>query len=210
MERTVIRSALRGQTTIAQTVRMSRSMALYNHQHLRYQSSSPTVFSGSFWKSLVPKPFRPKPKSTVDWGVPDYAPDMKKKKRKAKDWNPATFFIVIFLFIGSMSINMIALKKDYAAFTRRAEVRIGLLREVVEKLQRGEEVDVEKALGSGDPEKEAEWEEVLREIEQDESIKNAKKTIKAREEVAESRPEPQSPPSPGSPKPKPTNYSSFF
>ena len=65
----------------------------------------------------------------------------------------------MFLFIGSMSIQMIALKKDHAAFMRRADVRIGQLREVVEKLQNGEEVDVEKVLGTGDAEKEREWEE---------------------------------------------------
>jgi hypothetical protein len=82
-------------------------------------------------------------------------------KPKSKEWNPATFFIIIFLFIGSMSIQMIALKKDFATFTRQSDVRIGLLREVVEKLQRGEKVDVEKVLGTGDPERELEWEEGL-------------------------------------------------
>lgn len=80
-------------------------------------------------------------------------------KPRSKEWNPATFFIVIFLLIGSMAIQMISLKKDFAAFTRQSDVRIGLLREVVEKLQRGEEVDVEKALGTGDPEKEIEWQD---------------------------------------------------
>lgn len=38
-------------------------------------------------------------------------------------------------------------------------MRIGKLREVIEKIQRGEKVDVEKALGTGDAEREAEWEE---------------------------------------------------
>lgn len=85
---------------------------------------------------------------------------------------------------------MIALRKDFATFMRQSDVRIGLLREVVEKLQRGEEVDVEKALGTGDAEKELEWEQgwsswkteasgrnmltgmvVLREIEREEPAK---------------------------------------
>lgn len=78
---------------------------------------------------------------------------------RSKEWNPATFFIVIFLFIGSASINTIAVRNDNAAFVRRSDVRIGVLREVVEKLQRGEEVDVEQALGTGDPAREKEWEE---------------------------------------------------
>jgi hypothetical protein len=118
-------------------------------------SSSFPIADASFWKSLVPKPFR-------------RAPDPYRKKRSrvaafkawmAKEWNPATFFIIIFLFIGSMSINMIALKKGFETYMRQSEVRIGLLREVVEKLQKGEKVDVERVLGTGIPEKETEWEE---------------------------------------------------
>ena len=57
-----------------------------------------------------------------------------------------------------MSIQMITLRKDFTTFMRQADVRIGLLREVVEKLQRGENVDVEQVLGTGDPDKELEWE----------------------------------------------------
>jgi len=58
-----------------------------------------------------------------------------------------------------MSIQMISLKKDFATFMRQADVRIGLLREVIEKIQKGEEVDVEKVLGTGDPERELAWED---------------------------------------------------
>lgn len=98
-----------------------------------------------------------------------------------------------------MSINTIAVKNDYAAFMRQADVRIGLLREVVEKLQRGEEVDVEQALGTGNPAMEEGWEEskalwserqpcgfpannyrsaVLREIEKEKSIRDSRKQQK--------------------------------
>jgi hypothetical protein len=58
-----------------------------------------------------------------------------------------------------MSIQMIALRNDFAAFTRRADARIGLLREIIERIQKGEEVDVEGLLGTGDKEREKEWEE---------------------------------------------------
>lgn len=54
---------------------------------------------------------------------------------------------------------MIAVKTGHANFVRQSDVRIGLLREVVEKLQRGEKVDVEQVLGTGDPAREKEWEE---------------------------------------------------
>lgn len=108
---------------------------------------------------------------------------------------------------------MIALNKDFYTFMRRAEVRIGLLREVVEKLQRGEEVDVEKALGTGDAEREMEWEEVLREIERDDILKNTKTTGKPRTPSVpatnEPRPEPASTPSSAPSKPA-IGYSTFF
>ena len=96
-----------------------------------------------------------------------------------------------------MSINTIAVKNEHATFMRQSDVRIGLLREVVEKLQRGEEVDVEQALGTGDPAREKEWEEskkpwiledcrlptdpsllVLREIEKDNAIRDSRKPEK--------------------------------
>jgi len=54
---------------------------------------------------------------------------------------------------------MIALKNDIANFSRRADAKIRLLREVIERVQRGEEVDVERVLGTGDKESEREWED---------------------------------------------------
>lgn len=179
------KSLRRGALQTYATVREPRALRLVpflGQYHIRHQSSAPTVAQLSFWKSLVPKPLRPRPQPTVDWGVPD------KKKPKSKEWNPATFYIVIFLFIGSMAIQMIALKRDFATFMRRAETRIGVLREVVEKLQRGEEVDVEKALGTSDEEKEKEWEEVLREIERDDILKNPRKNKKENISTAASTP----------------------
>lgn len=56
---------------------------------------------------------------------------------------------------------MIALRKDFENFSRKADAKIALLREVIDRVQRGEEVDVEGLLGTGDPEKEKEWEEGL-------------------------------------------------
>ncbi|KAI1131647.1 hypothetical protein F5Y10DRAFT_53462 [Nemania abortiva] len=195
----------------ARPPRVPLSVAFLNQHHIRHQSSAPTIAQASFWRSLIPKPLRPKPKSTINWGTPE---TKLKTKPKSKEWNPATFFIIIFLFIGSMSIQMIALKRDFATFMRRAETRIGLLREVVEKLQRGEKVDVEKALGTGDAEKELEWEEVLREIERDDIAKNTKKTVRVKTPsptpaTTESKSEPTSTQNFESTKPK-AGYSSFF
>jgi len=54
---------------------------------------------------------------------------------------------------------MIALRNDFAAFSRRADAKIGLLREIIERIQKGEQVDVEGLLGTGNREREEEWEE---------------------------------------------------
>lgn len=109
--------------------------------------SLPRVLSPSFWGSMIPKPFK---RST---GAPDAVP------RAAREWNPATPYIVLGLLVGSQAIQVLWLKQDQAHAKRRAEARIGLLREVIERVQRGEEVDVGKALGSGDKGREEEWAE---------------------------------------------------
>jgi hypothetical protein len=113
-----------------------------------YSTNLQGVAQPSFWASLVPKPLRP-----------SNNPPANAKKPKSKEWNPATFFIVIFLLIGSMSIQMIALRNQFATFTRRADAKMDLLKEIIERVKNGEEVDVEGLLGTGDPEKEKEWEE---------------------------------------------------
>lgn len=76
-----------------------------------------------------------------------------------REWNPATFFIVIFLLIGSNAIQMIVLRNDVITFSRKAEVKIGLLKEIIGRVQKGEDVDVEGLLGTGNEDQEREWEE---------------------------------------------------
>ena len=40
------------------------------------------------------------------------ARETKPYKPKSKEWNPASFYIIIFILIGSQAIRMIALKND--------------------------------------------------------------------------------------------------
>jgi hypothetical protein len=110
----------------------------------------------SIWNSIIPKFLRnrePKPAMT-----------------ERKPLNPATYFIWIYLLIGSQAIRIIQVQNEYTTFVRKADLKIAKLREVVEKLQRGEEVDVEKTLGTGDETQEKEWEEALREIEAEDRV----------------------------------------
>ena len=81
------------------------------------------------------------------------------KAQGRREWNPATFYIIIFLLIGSQAIQMIGLRTGFAAYSRRADARLDLLKNVIERVQRGEDVDVEGLLGKGDEAKEREWEE---------------------------------------------------
>ncbi|CCU80326.1 hypothetical protein BGHDH14_bgh05363 [Blumeria hordei DH14] len=118
-----------------------------------YGTSSTNIIQPSFWMNMVPKPLRAK--------SPTKSNDNRSRNR---EWNPSTFFIVIFLLIGSNAIQMIALKKDFVAFNRRSEAKIRLLKEIIEKIQRGERVDVERLLGTGNNEMEQEWHDVIHQI----------------------------------------------
>ncbi|KAM0317766.1 hypothetical protein ACHAPQ_010913 [Fusarium lateritium] len=157
-------------------------MAPLSNFGIRYSSTGPaTIVDRGFWQSLVPKPLRK---------------ENRQLRKKSKEWNPATFFIAIFLLIGSMSIQMIAVRNSFDRFMRQSEARITSLREVVEKIQRGETVDVEKALGTGDPAKESDWEEskdsdskaVLKAIERDEAARKAKREKAERSEPVATTP----------------------
>ncbi|KAG5981406.1 hypothetical protein E4U55_002964 [Claviceps digitariae] len=123
---------------------------------LRFASTRPaTIADPGFWKSLIPKPFRKENRQN-------------RKSKSSKEWNPATFFIVMFLLIGSMSIQMIALRKQSERFDRQSTVRMSQLREALRKLRSGEEVDVEKLLGRADEiQRDIDWEEMLEAIESD-------------------------------------------
>lgn len=169
MNRLAVRRVIRTYGPLRPRTGSQPSLRTAQH-YARFISIQPRVTETSFWKQLIPKPLRSENRLT-DPSAP--------KKVKSKEWNPATFFIIIFLLIGSMAIQMISLRKNFEAFMRRSDVRIGLLREVIEKIQNGENVDVEKVLGAGDPEREAEWEEVLNEIEKNTASRNQQKKDKA-------------------------------
>ena len=113
--------------------------------------SLPRVAQPALWHAIVPKFMRKsdEPKSNA-------------RIKPKKEWNPATFYIVIFLLIGSNAIQMIALRNDFLNFSRKAEAKISLLKDVLGRVQKGENIDVEGLLGTGNEEQEKEWEEGIR------------------------------------------------
>lgn len=73
-------------------------------------------------------------------------------------------------------------------FSRKADAKLSLLREVVQRVKNGEDVDVKRALGTGDPQQEAEWEEVIKELEETDMLAEGRKKREAkRAEKAEQR-----------------------
>ncbi|KAL4949585.1 hypothetical protein BDW69DRAFT_72291 [Aspergillus filifer] len=137
-------------------------------QSRRYSTrriSLPRILQPSFWATIIPKAFRNAPSSSPS------AP-------KSREWNPASYYIIIFILIGSQAIRMIMLKNEYNGYLRSTDAKIRLLREVIEKVKRGEDVDVRKLLGTGDVGVEREWDEVLREIEREDSLWHQKQKQK--------------------------------
>ena len=102
----------------------------------------------------------------------------------SREWNPATPFIVLSLLVGSQAIQILWLKQERAHALRKAEAKIGLLKEVIERVQNGEDVDVEKVLGTGDEASEREWAEVLQEVRDEEALFQSRKRRKALREAA--------------------------
>ncbi|KAJ9665524.1 hypothetical protein H2201_004406 [Coniosporium apollinis] len=140
-------------------------------QCLRQQHLTPTTFhhhastehlpriaQPSFWQSLIPRALRDRRRTT--------SPSTPTRK----PWNPATIFIILPLLVGSGAIQLLVLRTEMTNFSRKADAHIALLREVIERVKRGEEVDVEGILGTGVPEKEADWEEVMKEIEREDTL----------------------------------------
>ena len=58
-----------------------------------------------------------------------------------------------------MAIQHIQLERGHTNFKRKADARIAVLRDVLERLGRGEDVDVERLLGTGSEADELEWEQ---------------------------------------------------
>jgi hypothetical protein len=71
--------------------------------------------------------------------------------------HPATPVLFLSLLVGSQAINTLALKNETLAYTRTTEGKLALLRGVIERVQRGEDVDVEEVLGTGKVTDEGEW-----------------------------------------------------
>ena len=127
----------------------------------------PRVAAPSFWSGLIPKPFRRNTDPTA-------------QAAKSKQWNPFTIFILLGIVVGSNAIQIIALRNEMLSYSRKTEAKLALLREVVQRVKAGEDVDVKRVLGTGDASQEAEWEEVIKELETADALEEGRRKREAR------------------------------
>ena len=138
------------------------------------ESHLPKVATPSFWASMIPRSLRSSNAQSSH-------------KKVTREWNPATPFIFLAILVGSNAINLIALRNEMLAFSRKTDAKLGLLREVVQRIKDGEEVDVKRLLGTGDEKTEKEWEDVMQELEETDMLaegrrkREMKRLQKARE-----------------------------
>ena len=132
------------------------------------------IFQPAFWRSILPKRSRLRPDSSQSPSRPHWLR------------NPATHVIILSLLAGSQAIQILTLKRDQLNHSLRTDAHIAKLREVIGRVQRGEDVDVKKELGTGDEKREKEWEEVMREVAREDEIfarRRRKREEKANQQV---------------------------
>jgi hypothetical protein len=136
--------------TITQRTQAQLGLTQFQTISRRHNSTHflPTILQPAFWRNIIPKALRNRRPQPEEGAIPP---------PRAKDWNPATYFIVIFLLIGSQAIQTIALQNSFTHFSQQTEARLSLLRDVLKRVQAGENVDVEAELGTGDEVKEKQW-----------------------------------------------------
>lgn len=120
----------------------------------------PRVADPSLWRQMVPR-FARRDQDAISEDVPTSRVAPKPPRFR----NPAIPFIVLGLLVGSFAINIIGLRREMLNFSRKTESKLALLREVIQRVKNGEDVDVKGLLGTGDGQQESEWEEVVQELE---------------------------------------------
>ncbi|KAK5133008.1 hypothetical protein LTR08_008295 [Meristemomyces frigidus] len=143
-------------------------------EEVRNETRLPRIANPSLWTSLVPKFLRRR--------SPEEAAELAATQpTKRKEWNPYTSFIILAVLVGSNAINIIALRNQMLAFSRMTDAKLALLRDVVRRVKDGEEVDVKRLLGTGDPDAEKEWEQVMKELETTDMLLEGKKKREAKQ-----------------------------
>lgn len=82
----------------------------------------------------------------------------KKESKLIKQYrNSNIMFIVLLTILGSQAIHVLSIKQEFNEFETQIDAKISLLRDIIDRIQRGEDVDVSKELGTGVNKQEKEW-----------------------------------------------------
>jgi len=154
-------------TVAATTISIRHSFSpqyLFHRQHKKHHFSLQTylpVLTPTFWKQIIPRFLRREsPSSSTATAIAkSQAP------KRTRVWNPATWYVIVFFIIGSEAIQLISERHTREDQVRKSEIRIRLLKELVESVQNGTldknltAQDLKKRLLAGTPTQEREWEE---------------------------------------------------
>jgi hypothetical protein len=136
------------------------------------ESRVPRIAQPGLWNTVIPKAWR-RPTSPEE-AAERAARQAARKENQNTFWtSPYTPFLLLALLVGSNAIQIISERREMVNFSRKTEAKLETLREVVEKVRKGEltdPVEIKKALGTGVPREEEEWEEVMKEIENSEPL----------------------------------------
>jgi DNA gyrase/topoisomerase IV subunit B len=89
-------------------------------------------------------------------------------------------FLVLGIVVGSNAIHLLNIKREMLNFSRQTDAKLAALREVIQRVKNGEDVDVKRILGTGDAEHEQEWEQVIQELETTDMLWEGRKNREAK------------------------------
>ncbi|KAF2663111.1 hypothetical protein BT63DRAFT_130169 [Microthyrium microscopicum] len=135
--------------------RLSTRLAQIQQRRYVSESTLPRIAQPSFWSSIhvVPKFLRRSPADTPKPAQSD----------AFRRWlaHPSTHLIILAMLAGSQAIQILNLKSDMDTQQHDIDRQLDKLKDVIERVQRGETVDVKEALGTGNPVEEAKWAQVI-------------------------------------------------
>jgi hypothetical protein len=134
----------------------------------------PRLATTTFWTKIIPKGWR---KSRSPKEAAAYAAE---RALGADDRRAGIVFLVLGIVVGSNAIHLLNMKREMLNFTRQTDAKIAALREVIQRVKNGEDVDVKRILGTGDAEHEQEWEQVIQELETTDMLWEGRKKREAK------------------------------
>ncbi|KAF1827575.1 uncharacterized protein K489DRAFT_297804, partial [Dissoconium aciculare CBS 342.82] len=134
----------------------------------------PRLANPSFWSKLTPKAWR---KTRTPREAAAHAAE---RALGADDRRAGIVFLVLGIVVGSNAIHLLNVKREMLNFSRQTDAKIAALREVIQRVKNGEDVDVKRILGTGDAGHEQEWEQVIQELETTDMLWEGRKKREAK------------------------------